>query len=219
MQTPSPLVAAFTGGDPIAGQAALTQLVDLGAEGEAALFDPPLQFPRTIQASRRWLRYVASREATVAGRLLERMQDQRRHHDAGAAAFLFAGLADGQRVRDDLYRLIEPCFDANDLPTHAAYADYEPLWNLFTALGHAGGDASLLWRWVRASSYAWEKLRTAAFRGACASCARRRTDAVWAIESLVTHVWRDFGMAKIGDAGPPAPNEAITDGELENQAV
>lgn len=66
------VIARFLGGGTIAGSKALHELVALGDSGEEALFSQPIEFPKSVQVKRRWLRYVASRQESIAGRLIDR---------------------------------------------------------------------------------------------------------------------------------------------------
>ncbi len=202
------VIERFLGGDPIAGTQALQELVALGDKGEDALFSRAIEFPRTAQARRRWLRYVASRKASIAGRLLDRMQNQAQFGDAYAAAYLFAGLSNDRAVTDVLYRQIDP-----DLGDHGAAS------NRFMAWGYVGGDAATLWHLVRGDSYTWEKLRTFGFRASCAACARVSAGDDWAIEQLITHEWRDYEFTEIKNS-PDASisHQAVDSAELWMQA-
>ena len=103
MARPDPIIERFIGGDPVTGTQALTELLTLGDVGEEALFSQPIEEPRTVQVSRRWLRYVASREKTVVGRLIDRMQKQDRFNDSYQAAYLFAGISENRAATNALY--------------------------------------------------------------------------------------------------------------------
>jgi TIR domain len=212
------VVERFVCGDPIAGTQALYELLALGDAAEEALFSQSIEPPKTVQVRRRWLRYVASREKTVAGRLIDRMQNQDRFNDAREAAFLFAGIGENREARDALYAQLEKSFH-DRRPTGDTYLNYSQVSMRFLALGYAGGDAGMLWYWVSGSSFAWEKMATFAFRAACASFGRMNASNFWAIEQLITHQWLDNHFVTIGDS-PDAEisNEAISSGELWGEA-
>src|SRR4051794_32378782 len=153
----------FLGSDPIIGMQALHELVALGSEAEEALFSRPIEYPKTSQVYRRWLRYVASRKATVVSRLIDRMRSRERFNDTYPAAHLFAGDDENYETLATLYNQI----DSTEL-----FRDYSHIYNLLIARGYAGGDAGMPWDYVSKSSFEWEKLREGAFRAACASFAR-----------------------------------------------
>ena len=64
------IIGRFLGGDPIAGAQALHDLLALGDNGEELFFTRRMEFP-TAQVRRRVLRYVAWRNRSIAGRLIE----------------------------------------------------------------------------------------------------------------------------------------------------
>src|ERR1700730_11121027 len=76
------IIDRFLGSDPIAGTHALQELLELGDSGEEALFSRPITNPKTVQVRRRWLRYVASRQESIAGRLIDRMRVQDQFNDS-----------------------------------------------------------------------------------------------------------------------------------------
>ena len=205
MSDPDDVLRGVAGSDPIGGARALAELVALGDEGEELLFSRPLEYPQTAQATRRLLRYVASRRATVVPRLLEHLQDQR-HTDAHTCALLYAGAGTGA-AKHDLHALIKR---GDDNGAGAAR---------FRAWGFAGGTAGPLLRFAATDSHAWKKLATFAFRGACASVARVN-EADWnVLETLVTREWREGELAKV-DADPDAklPASAIDTYETAGEA-
>ena len=191
----------FLGGDPVAGNLALKELIAAGDVAEEALFTGWIDFPKTVQSRRRWLRYVASRQATVRERLLDRMKNQ--SQDTHNVAFLFAGLAKEYSVTDPLFRLLERAFKE-------LFSDVDSVRNLFLARGYAGGDAALLWHFLKDRHFAWEKLLTHAFRAACASFARVNGGDDWAIEQFITHEWGDWEPKKIGNS---------TDSQIGHESV
>ena len=212
MKDTTGIIERFLGGDPVAGNQALGELVALGEAGEDALFSKSIEYPPTVQIRRRWLRYVASRRTTVANRLLERMRNQSQFKDEFAIAFLFAGLPKDSAANVALYQQME-------LSLKSLLDDYDPSTRLFMAWGHAGGDAATLWHFISGNSYAWEKLCTFAFRASCASFARVNADDNWAIEQLITHEWRDYELIEIGDS-PEAriAHESVAGYELWGEA-
>ena len=72
-----PTIDRFLDGDPVAGDKALRELLASGDAGEEALFHDGVEFPKTVQVARRWLRYVASRKSTIVNRLFERLQSSK----------------------------------------------------------------------------------------------------------------------------------------------
>jgi hypothetical protein len=214
MSSPDQLIERFYGGDPITGMQALHDLLALGVDGEEALFSRSIEFPTTVQVRRRWLQYVASRGRTVVGRLIDRMQNQDRFHDAYAAAYLFAGLGENRMAIDVLYDQLKIGFDRGQ-PTSATIENYELVSNRFMAWGYAGGSARTLWHFVHESSFAWERLKTFAFRASCAAVARTNASDCWAIEQLITHEWQDYELAEISDSPDAAiSHQAIDNGEF-----
>lgn len=207
------LIERFLGGDPSAGTQALNELLVLGDAGEEALFSRLIEFPKTVQVRRRWLRYVASREKTVVVRLVDHMQDQDRFN-AYAAAYLFAGINDNHEALKALDAQLATDFRKGE-PTSSTYY---PASNRFLAWGYAGGYVNTLWHYVSGSSFAWEKLATFAFRGACAAFARTGAGS-WAIQQLITHEWPEYELVEICNP-PDAPlcHEAIGAEELWAQA-
>ena len=88
------------------------------------------------------------------------------------------------------------------------------------AWGFAGGTAWPLLRFAEEDAYAWEKLATFAFRGACASVARVN-EADWnVLEALVTREWRDGELVEI-DREPDAAigMRAIAANEIWGEAI
>lgn len=215
MQEADHIIDRFLGSDPIAGTQALQELLALGDSGEEALFSRPITEPKTVQVRRRWLRYVTSRQESIAGRLIDRMQNQNQFNDSGSAADLFAGLGENRSAIDALYAQIKSGF-RDEYPASAT------IWNTahrFLAWGYAGGESSHLWHLVEKSSFAWEKLKTFAFRGSCAAFARTNADDSWAIEQLITHEERDHELCKIsGEPVDRVSHDAVAGGELWLQA-
>lgn len=206
MTVDSASIRRFLGGDPLAGNQGLREIVAEGDAGEEALFSQPISFPRTVQVRRRWLRYVATREATVRDRLLERMENQSRFKDGYTAGFLFAGFRRDYAITDRLYRTI----DGGLKNIFKELDAVDNLRNLFSAYCHAAGDATTLWHFIKDDSYAWEKLLTSSFRGACASFARVNGGDDWAIEQLITHQIDDGEFEKI---------ENVPDARITHKAV
>lgn len=219
MSNPDQLVERFLGGDPIAGTQALRDLLVLGNSGEDALFSRRIEDPKTMQVRRRWLQYVASRPNVGTVRLIDRMENQDRFKDAHVAAYLFAGISENPGVMRALYAQLSNDFKDSQ-PTRATLLDYDPAWNRLLAWGYAGGGAAMLWDNVSGSRFAWEKLRTSAFRGACAAFARTGEDHHrWAIEQLITHEWPGYKLTEISDQPDTRlSNEALHGAELAGEA-
>jgi hypothetical protein len=208
------ITASFLGSDPVAGTQALQELLALGDSGEATLFSRGIEFPKTVQVRRRWLRYVASRQTSIADRLVDRMAIQNQFNDSYSASYLFAGLNKDPSVIDALYKQIQVDFP-DENPAPATFHDYGPASNRFVAWGFAGGDSSTLWRRVEKSSFAWEKLRTFAFRGSCAALARMNEKDCWAIEQLITHELKDGFLDEISSE----PVDTLSHGAIESQEL
>jgi hypothetical protein len=84
------------------------------------------------------------------------------------------------------------------------------------AYGYLGGDGASIWHLLEEDRHAWEKLRTFAFRSACAACARINVDSLWALEQLVTHRWSDhFEIEKIANS----PAESIHQDAVDNAEI
>jgi len=191
------LIRKMNGGDPIAGASALEQLLTLGEFGEKALLARPLDYPRTVQVLRRWLKYVASREKTLTYGLIEKVVTDAR--GAHTAAVFLAGT---NSSKADALKAIDQGLSTGP---------YGARWNLLTAWGFAGGQPNHLWR-KAADDY--EKFAAPAFRGACVSVARANPDSLWALEQLITHYYDD-GLKKLGnDPEVRIPIEAVDAGEL-----
>lgn len=218
MPSQDQLIERFLGGDPIAGTQGLRELLALGDAGEELVFSRPIEFPKTVQVRRRWLQYVASRERTVVTRLVDRMENQDRFKDAYTAAYLFAGIGENREAIQALGAQLATGFQEGN-PTSATYIDYSPALNRFMAWGYAGGSSSTLWHYVSGSSFAWEKLATFAFRGACAAFARMGASHSWAIEQLITHEWPTNKLLEISDSADAGlSHRAIQGYELWMQA-
>ena len=184
------LIKDFLGGDPIAGWNALRELLSQGGEAEDALFSRKIDH-KTVQQRRRWLRYVAVRESSVQDRLLERLKDDSRYHDALPVSFLFSGLEQSRKVDGELYKRISASIQAND----PGAADATVM-----AYGQAGGDSASIWYLIKENHLAWDKLHTFAFRSACAACSRIDTGSLGTLEKLVTHFWQEYvGLEKIAN--------------------
>jgi nucleoside phosphorylase len=207
---PVQIIERFLGSDPIAGDQALQELLSLGDKGEERLFSRHIEHPPTVQVRRRWLRYVASRNRSIAGRLIDRMKNQDRFSDGYAVAYLYAGLERDPSIVDDLYA---------QLPASGLFKDYSIPLNYIRAWGYAGGDSSILWHRVKEGGSAWEKLSTFAFRASCAAFARINARDSWAIEQLITHESRDYDLVELS-SGPEdlVSNRAISGQELSLQA-
>lgn len=210
MSDAEPLIHDLLGGDPVAGARALQALVALGDRGEEALFDGPLAYPRTMQVRRRWLRYVATRADTVVPRLLERLASDAPTSDRYASALLLAGTDEMRGATDGVYAMLARAF-RDDEPADAVWNDYMPTADRFRAWGFAGGDVATLWRWVKGSDYAWEKLRHFAFRAATACFARTGRQG-WVIQELITHAEPDQLLP--GAHEGPMPHLAVGGQEL-----
>lgn len=218
MSTADGVIEHFLGTDPIAGTEGLQELCALGDAGEEALFSRDIEFPKTVQVRRRWLRYIATREASIVGRLVARMQAA--DHHSYATVYLFAGLRENRRALDAIYRQLATGFQHGE-PTSALFNNYEPAVYSFMAWGYAGGSSSTLWHFVNKSSFAWEKLKIFAFRASCLAVARMSASDCWAIEQLITHEWdnADSDLVTISDSsGDTISPAAVDSGELAMQA-
>jgi hypothetical protein len=156
------MITQFLGTDPIAGEAALRDLVALGDAGEEALFAKDRPYPEPRQHQRRWLRYVATRERTILNRLLTILDGDGKNFSRHSEALLLAGVADTRRASNGVFNSLKTGFDAKGRPIGNLLEDCGPYTDLFEAWGYAGGSASALWRRVSEDDYTWEKLR--AFR-------------------------------------------------------
>ncbi|BCM88879.1 hypothetical protein IAD21_00721 [Abditibacteriota bacterium] len=210
MSSPNQLIERIYGGDPIIGNQALHELLDLGDAGEEALFSRPINSSDLSQAYRRLLQYVASRQETVVGRLVDRLQNPNKFKDGYSAAQLFAALGEAP---DALRAQLKIGFDRGQA-TSAVYDNYMSFADRFVAWGYAGGEPALLWNYMREDSFAWEKLSTFAFRGACASVARMQAGDCWAIEQLITHEWDDDW-----DDSKPVKISNSPDAEISRTAI
>ncbi len=192
------LIEALLGGDPLAGEKALKDLLAAGDDGEEAFFSQPIEFSKSAQMRRRCLRYVASRPKSVAARLVDRMKNAGHFYDP--AAFLFAGFEENRDLIEALYSQISGDFPQG-MPSDAMFSDYSPVFSRFAGWGHAGGSTTTLWHYVRKSGFAWEKLKTAAFRASCVATARIRAGDCWTIEQLITHELGEYSeLEKIGNS-------------------
>ncbi len=207
------LIKEFFGGDPIAGSNALRELVALGDDAEQELFSLPLDYGKTIQVRRRWLRYVAARESSVGPRLLDRLKGKNEFGDKFSAAFLCAGLSEPRSISSGLYAPIRAEIDK----LRPGDADAAVM-----AYGYAGADGASLWHLINKNSYAWEKLSTFVFRSGCVACARINTGNLWVLEQLITHRWdRDgFELEEVANS-PDAPVHriAIEDSEMWGEST
>jgi hypothetical protein len=207
------LIKKFFGGDPIAGSNALRELVALGDIAEQELFSLALDYGKTIQVRRRWLRYVAARESSVGPRLLDRLKGKNEFGDKFSAAFLCAGLSEPSSISSGLYGPIKAEIDK----LRPGDADAAVM-----AYGYAGADGASMWHLINENSYAWEKLSTFVFRSACGSCARINTSNLSVMEWLITHRWdRDgFELEEVANE-PDAPVRriAIDDSEMWGQST
>ncbi|UWZ84231.1 carboxypeptidase-like regulatory domain-containing protein [Occallatibacter riparius] len=179
------LIKDFFGGDPIAGSNALRELVELGDVAEQELFSRPLDYGKTVQVRRRWLRYVAARESSVGPRLLDRLQGKNEFGDKFSAAFLCAGLSDPSSISTGVYGPIK----AEIEKFRPGDADAAVM-----AYGYAGADGASLWHLINENRFAWEKLSTFVFRSGCVSCARINIGNLWVLEQLITHRWDGDGF-------------------------
>jgi hypothetical protein len=207
------LIKDFLGGDPIAGSRALRELVAQGDLAEQELFSRAIDSGGTIQVRRRWLRYVATRESTLAPRLIDRLKGESEFRDAYSVSFLCAALNKPSGFTDELYAHIKGDID-KFRPGDADAA--------LMAYGHAGADGASIWHLIRQNSYAWEKLSTFAFRSACAAFARINTGSSWALEQLVTHRWDRDGFEPeeiVNSPVAPIHRIAIEDSEIHSQAT
>jgi len=204
---------SFLGGDPLLGAKALKDLLAAGDAGEDEFFSRPVEFSKSAQVRRRCLRYVASRPKSVAARLVEKMKNAGHSYDS--AAFLFAGLEEDRDLIEALYSQISGDFPQGR-PSSAMFRDYSPASSRFWAWGYAGGSTATLWHYVRNSSFAWEKLKTAAFRASCVATARTRAGDCWTIEQLITHkLGEDGEMEKIGNS----PDTVISHNAIEGSEL
>jgi hypothetical protein len=207
------LIKGFFGGDPIAGSYALRELVALGDVAEQELFSRPLDYGKTIQVRRRWLRYVAARESSVGPRLLERLKGKNEFGDKFSAAFLCAGLSEPRMISSGVYGPIKAEIDK----LRPGDADAAVM-----AYGYAGADGASLWHLINENSYAWEKLSTFVFRSSCVSCARTNAGNLWVMEQLITHRWDREGFELEGVGNEPDATVrriAIDDSEMWGQST
>jgi hypothetical protein len=205
-------IREFGSGDPIAGTAALSDLVALGDSGEEALFAQPIRLP-TVQVKRRWLRYIASRPNSTGPRLLERLRHVGVFQDMYEAADLFAGLPVAHPIRksvgDDL------AAEFKGWPRLSFAEDYWRVAALLYAWASVGGSSDYLWQLVSDDSYAWEKIGTHAFRATCQAAARNGTNHLGTLESFVTSEWRDGKPREIDRETSEASGQLVADdGEL-----
>src|SRR5215813_7687695 len=121
------------------------------------------------------------------------MEDQSRFKDAHTTAYLFAAFRKDYAVTDPLFKLLDHGFKD-------VLHKYDNVRALFSAWGHAGGDAGTLWNFIKDNSFGWEKLLTFAFRAACVSFARVNAGDGWAIEQLITHQWAEGELEKIANS-------------------
>lgn len=175
---------AFQSGDPIAGAVALEVLLAQGDAGEESLFSQPIRVP-TVQVRRRWLRYVATRPDSTGQRLLARLDDNSVFNDAGSAVDLFAGLPPDHPIHVAVGKALASDF-VSGMPSIGPAQDYWRVVNKMYAASASGQPPWTLWQVVSGSSYAWEKLRTHAFRGACAAAARFGRDHMSPVERFFT---------------------------------
>ena len=206
------LIKEFFGGDPIAGSNALRELVALGDVAEQELFSLPLDYGKTIQVRRRWLRYVAARGSSVGPRLLDRLKGKNEFGDKFSAAFMCAGLSEPRSISSGVYAPIKAEIDK----LRPGDADAAVM-----AYGYAGADGASLWHLIKDNRYAWEKLSTFVFRSGCVACARINAGNLWVMEQLITHRWdRDgFELEAVANS-PDAPVHriAIDDSEMRGES-
>lgn len=215
MKDAETVIDQFLSADPIEGDKALHELVALRDAGEEALFAKCRPYPELCQQQRRWLRYVVTREATILNRLIGIIRDDKSKFSRYSAAFLFAGISDVERAQSGIFEILKSKFNSQG----SIVGDYYPLTDIFVAWGYSGGSANTLWNYVSEDNYAWDKLRTFAFRAACASFARVNEHHAWALEQLVTHASGGFRPKLIStDPEETIPNSAVDPGELWLQA-
>lgn len=195
------VIDRFIGADPIVGEQALVDLVAAGEDGEAAFFADSRGYPGLRHQQRRWLRYVATREATIAGRLIEIVDTDHGSFNRHSAARMFAGIRNADAVQNLLYPILEASFEPK-----ALHHDYSRTSDVAVAWGAAGGSAATLWHLVSKSDYGWEKVRTFAFRGACIAYARFDDRGAWALEQFITHAKYDDDDGSV----PIDPDARIT---------
>lgn len=179
-----PLHNAFLGGDPIAGQEALIELIERGDAGEASLFSMAIRIP-TVQVRRRWLQYVATRPRTIGPRLFDRVRGVSSFDDGYLAAALLAGLP----LEDPTHQCISEVFHAdfvNGCPDVNIAQDYHRISATMYALASVDFTPWSLWDKLSDSSYGWEKLGTHAFRTACTVAARFGSEHLSLVERFVT---------------------------------
>lgn len=198
------VISELASGDPIVGNHALESLVEAGLEGEAAFLDRPINFAYPTQYKRRLLRYVASCEATIKDKLLERVMNPKPADDPEAVAFLLAGTKSDSRWNNSAFQIFQSGFNGST-PTQETLRNHFSMSPRFLAWGNLGGNGSSLWHLIRSDDFCWEKFRGIAFRAACAFTARVDADGLWAIEQMITHEWNDT-VFKVGKIPPDQAN-------------
>lgn len=196
-----PVRDTFLGGDPIAGRAALLALLEQGDAGEDFLFSTAIEVP-TVQVRRRWLQYVATRPRSTGPRLAARIRDATSPFGDGVrAASLFAGLPLHDPMHGRVNEALRSDF-ARGTPSIVSADDYWRVASTFAAAGASELAPWQLWHATSRSAYAWEKLRTHAFRAACELAARFGKEHLGLLERFVTRQgtpqdWRDIDASEL----------------------
>jgi hypothetical protein len=188
----------FLGGDPIAGNAALGELVAQGAAAEMLLFSSRIEFPTTVQRRRRWLSYIGARRESVEPVLLERMIQPNRYGDGHTISYLIAGLGESTNASGALYAAMMQKAEGQDRNAN----------DLIVAYLNVGGDPYTVFNILKASSYLWEKCRVLTYRAACGVFARTGSHASGTL--LQNLISRHVPEAS---SGADVPSDAIDSAE------
>lgn len=184
MQAIQQAIREIYGGDPIKGQAALSQLIAYEDEGEAFFLEGILRDPPTILAYRRLLQYVAARERTILPKLIGKIDEVEFTHENYTVAKLLAGAFDSSFCISILMdRFKYP------LTTYSENAGA-----LLKAWGYAGGGG---WACIDSveDTRLWEKCGVDALRGISATVARLNEGDLVHLEHIVANEWDSFRWA------------------------
>ncbi|KIP16525.1 PGAP1-like family protein [Burkholderia sp. MSHR3999] len=201
------ILADFQSSDPVNGSNALFELLDRKAAGEEAVFRSPLLVP-TMQVRRRMFEYVGARAETVTPLLLARLQGPRQSSDAEVAATLLAGIPSSPDILSQIKHQLSEDF-ADDLSLRNDESGWRAARRLL-ALGNAGAYARDILDYVDHDGYAWEKLATFAFRGACAAFSRGARSDEGPVAKLVVQT---------GHSDAPFPSPDISSKDIPSGAV
>jgi hypothetical protein len=118
-------VQAFQGGNPSAGNLALDRLLEGGEAAERLLIGGSLEYTKTVQVRRRWLKYVSARQETAIPRLIEKLA-LGEWQQANMVSHLFSAVAPQSTASDSIYSLFSKDIDSEDRYYHAVL---HPRWN------------------------------------------------------------------------------------------